>query len=295
MPKRSFWLEFLILWGAGTSAILLQSFFIGNLTVPANGPLSRQYHPAVWLPRNFGVAGLIFGLAIAVGFGLFAARRVGLGAPIIEKKLRGELIGSDLRAMIFPSLLVGVLIAGLWSLPRFPVAHYDKDTSNRIQEQLEHSSAMKKLEEESPSVPITRTEGFVLSAASAIDSELILRLFGLSLMVWLLARLAGTPGGAASLNILRLSVLAFAVGLALYDLYGAWSDNRWLRNLLIGVQIPEDPLWVTAARVFIRSIPTSLLLGWLYVRRGIESTILAALAGNLLHEFLVLYVLYRFF
>lgn len=295
MAKQSAWIEFVILWGTGTCAILVESLFVGNPAPPALSPLFERLQPPALLSHYLGVAGLIFGLAMAVGVGLLAAHQVGLGAPIIEKKLRGESIGPDLRATLLPGLVVGVLLAGLWSLPRFPIVHRDKDASIRIQEQLEHSSAMKELAEQNSSVPITRTAGFILRAASAIDGELILRLFGLSLTACLIARIAGVPRGATNVNLLRLSVLAFAVALALYDFYGVWSANRWLRNLLVGVQIPVDPLWVTATHVFIKAIPASLLLGWLYVRRGIETAILAALIANLLHEFLVFYVLFRFF
>jgi hypothetical protein len=50
-------------------------------------------------------------LGLVVAIGLFFAHRTGLGAPIIENRLAGEKVGTQVRSILKPALLPGVGLA----------------------------------------------------------------------------------------------------------------------------------------------------------------------------------------
>jgi hypothetical protein len=47
--------------------------------------------------------------AVAIGLGMLAANRVGLGLPILEAKPSGEKVGAKIKAILPISLLIGVV------------------------------------------------------------------------------------------------------------------------------------------------------------------------------------------
>jgi hypothetical protein len=102
--KRLFWRQFSLLWGAG---VILGAIFAALVRIPTT-PLATllllRNHSQKLLLLGVEAIEVIVGLAIAVSCGLFAAHRVGLGAPILEKWLRGEKIKSaDLFANLAPA------------------------------------------------------------------------------------------------------------------------------------------------------------------------------------------------
>jgi len=113
-PKRSqvsdkapFWREFFILLGAGLfGAIAVIPY---TITLQSGVPTEVPILPLFLVLQLANNAIL---LALAIGVGLFCARRVGLGAPILEGWLRGEGVGKRGRAILLPSVLLG-LGAGL--------------------------------------------------------------------------------------------------------------------------------------------------------------------------------------
>ena len=58
--------------------------------------------------------------SIAIFFGLYLAKRVGFGLPILEGMLKGEKVGEKLKSILWPSIGLGVLASVLiilFSLP----------------------------------------------------------------------------------------------------------------------------------------------------------------------------------
>jgi hypothetical protein len=47
--------------------------------------------------------------AVAIGLGMLAANRIGLGLPILEAKLSGEKVGAKIKAILPISILIGVV------------------------------------------------------------------------------------------------------------------------------------------------------------------------------------------
>ena len=145
--KRLFWRQFWLLWGAG---VILGAIFAALVRIPTT-PLAT-----LLLLRNHSQKPLLLaveaievtvGLAISVSCGLFAAHRVGLGAPILEKWLRADKIKPQLRPLLVPALLVGLLIAVISMLPSLSVFHPNRQLARQEAERISESPDGAKLAE----------------------------------------------------------------------------------------------------------------------------------------------------
>jgi len=252
-PKRSpvsdkalFWREFFILLGAGTLGVVAvipyQFTLLGGL--PEEIPIPFPVLLLVGILQNMVL------LALAIGVGLFCARRVGLGAPILEGWLRGEKVGERGRAILIPSVLVG-LGAGLLIIllemaifaPLFP-------------------SAFQEVEQPSP------WQGFLASFYGGIDEEILLRLFMVSLLAWLLSRVwkdaEGKPTAGGMWLVIIVASLLFGLG-----------------HLPTTAQLtPLTPLII--ARAIVLNGIAGLAFGYLYWKRGLESAMLAHFSADIL-------------
>jgi hypothetical protein len=136
IEKRLFWRQFWLLWGAG---VIIGAIFAALVRIPTT-PLAMllllRNHSQKPLLLGVEAIEITVGLAIAVSCGLFAAHRVGLGAPILEKRLRGEKIKSQLRPLLVPSFLVGTLIAVISMLPNLSVFHLNRQLAHQEAERM---------------------------------------------------------------------------------------------------------------------------------------------------------------
>jgi hypothetical protein len=184
---------------------------------------------------------IIVELAIAVSCGLLAGRRLGLGAPILEKWFLGGTIRSQLQSVLVPSLLVGILIAPISFLPSLSVFHPNRQLAHHEAERISESADRSKLNatvEQFSGRPLTLTSLTVLYLNDAIRGELISRLFLLSTIAllvhdsfWLvLARtLLGTVPGAVGFGWLY----ACGIESAIFSAFVASVVSRLLFLLVV--------------------------------------------------------------
>ncbi|MGB7875906.1 MAG: hypothetical protein WBL25_16105, partial [Anaerolineales bacterium] len=62
-----------------------------------------------WLLISLQVLQNAVMFAVVIFIGLHAANRVGLGLPILEAKLQDEPVGKKIKALLFPSILLGII------------------------------------------------------------------------------------------------------------------------------------------------------------------------------------------
>lgn len=235
-------------------------------------------------------------LAIAVGCGLLAAHSIGLGAPIVEDWLRGVPIKLQVRSALTPSLVMGALLAVISMLPNLSLFHPNRQLAHQQAERISQSSAGKSLGEKLgrfTSGPLTLTSLTILSLSSAISGELTWRLFLLSGIALILAKIRGTTSGTTSNGILFSAVFAVAAFSAIEYLVSQAATNRMIYSSLGLTKTAYDPLWLVIARGLLRTVPAAVGLGWLYVRYGIESAMLSAFVASVVAHVLVVFVAVR--
>ena len=123
---------------------------------------------------------------------------------------------------------------------------------------------------------ITLTSLTVSWLNTAIRVELISRLFLLSIIALIFAKITGSPPGTASNRVLFSAVLGVAVIGAIADVAWRSATTKMIFSSFGVINIVHDSFWLVSARALLRTIPGAVGFGWLYVRRGIESAIVSA-------------------
>ena len=281
--KRLFCREFCVLFGAGVTADAVLVAISHLPTTPVAMYVFVKYNPPRPEMLSIAAAEIVINLTVIVGLGLCAARSTGFGAPILENWLRGQPVRPHLRSVFVSALTVGVLI-GLWSLvPNLPFLHPHRQSLHREGEKLLNSSAGAKLTEfanRTSGPPLTSAKLAVSYACQAIPGELTTRLFFLSGFIWVLMRITRTAADTASQTLLWIAILLTIAASAI--LYLTWQSifDRLMSDAIGGISLPNNPFWLTVTRLLLKMVPAGIGFGWLYLRRGLESTIIASLIAS---------------
>ena len=193
-------------------------------------------------------------IAIAVGVGILLARKVGLGAPLLEGWLNHEQVGPQARASAKAGILVGVivgivvLVALLLLVPHLPQLPF---------------IAMSR---------ISLWKRFLMCFYGGIHEEILTRLFLLSLFAWLGMKFLQREKKQLGAVTFWIANILVAVLFGLGHLPSA--------SLLM----PITPLVVTAA-LLLNGL-AGIAVGYLYRKRGLEAAMIAHFCGDF-----VIYVL----
>jgi membrane protease YdiL (CAAX protease family) len=234
-------------WGllAGLSAVAVLPY-LRRLTPEAFAKTSLSF-PALAAVQGLQAFVLLGLLAL---FGLRMGHRVGLGSPLLQGWYGGApRLGG--RAMLRPwqpialGLVAGLAIVGL-SLALDPM----------LPKMLHPVAA--------PSGATSAFEGFLASFYGGIAEELQLRLFLMTLLVWLLT-LAGKHRPKPALFWLAIVVAAIAFG--------------------AGHLPAAQQVWGLSGIVVVRTIVLNalggLVFGWLYWKRGFEMAMLGHFSADI--------------
>ena len=263
MNKPFNWKIFFILWIAsifGIIAVLpyvlaLQSGILQNLNLPMSLP--------ALIALQVAQSAILFGILIALG--LFFANRIGLGMPILEARLRGEPISDRVRAVLPVSIIVGViaslLIIGLEIIIFQPALIRELGNSaNALNLQTSQPAAWK---------------GFLASFYGGIVEEVLLRLFLMSLLVWLGSFISKTNAGNPTNPVYWIANILAAIIFGLGHLPAT------------ALLIPLTPLVIV--RAIVLNGLAGIAFGYLYQTRGLESAMIAHFSADIvLHVLLAL-------
>ncbi len=201
--------------------------------------------------------------AIAIGIGLFLANRSGLGLPILEAKLAGESVGEKVKAILPISIILGVagsvliIVLDVWGFSPLMKAELGDNISTLAQAQ---PAAWK---------------GLLASFYGGITEEVLLRLFVMTLFVWLGKFISHTEDGRPTQAVL-------------------WTANI-LAAVLFGLgHLPATAMLMTITPlVIVRAILLNGIVGvgcgYLYATRGLESAMLSHFSADIvLHVLMAL-------
>lgn len=191
-------------------------------------------------------------LAVATGVGILAARSLRLGAPFFEKWVYRSGAGMPLRE-ITRNLICGVaasviiaFVARIVFLPHVP------------QPAIDHLAAWKR---------------FLACFYGAFDEEILMRLFLLSSLIWLLAKL--------------LQVTSIQASPAVF-----WITNAIVALLFGAGHLPAASLIMPltfSTILYILSLNglASLLFGYLFWRYGLEAAMLAHFSSDVMLQLVI--------
>lgn len=191
--------------------------------------------------------------AIVTGVGLLAAHAIGLGAPLLEAALAGGISMQALWSAIEIAVILGaiagaVLLAGdLLFLPYWPKQLVDA------------------------ALQTTLRDNFLASFYGGINEELLMRLFGLSVLAWLLSFAFHTTAGMPTLAVLWFVNVVMAILFGLGHLPALKSAAGGISRIMF-------------ARSLILNAPIGLLCGWLFWTYGIEAAIVAHFSADIIYH-----------
>lgn len=194
--------------------------------------------------QSVQAAVLLGGLSL---LGLRMGHRIGLGAPLLQAWLGGEPVVQRVQPWLAIALGVGSALLVLLAMQgidpllpamRNPPAHGDAATS--------------------------ALNGLLASFYGGIAEELQLRLFLMTLVVWLVARLRKRMPGDASFHVaIVLAALLFGIG------HLPAAAHIWGLDTIV------------VLRTVLLNAVVGIVCGWLYWRRGLEMAILAHFSADI--------------
>jgi hypothetical protein len=244
----AFCAEFGILYGAaviGSIAIVPYSMRLVTVAGRYSVPLSKL------LLGSLVQKAVLFAVVVAIG--LRAAHAVGLRAPYIEAAIEGRVPSDDASRVLQVAIGLG-LISGLFLMlldvmlfPRLPVSFQNLARQTTI------------------------WENFTACFYGGVNEELLMRLFGMSGLVWLLSRVWHAPSGTPTDGVFWVAILTMAILFALGHLPATRALAGSITPLLL-------------ARALVLNIPVGLICGWLFWRKGIEAAIIAHFAADVVYH-----------
>ncbi len=235
--------------------ILVFSGMVGVLAgLPAAWSVMEKTAALSKVPIHLLVAGQLvqstLWMLLTVGVGLVLASKTGLGAPILKGYLAGEQVGARFRSQVLPSVLLAFLatlaVTALdrwFFLPRLP------GFSSSISQ-------------------ISAWKGILASLYGGITEEILTRLFFLTLLAWILTRFSHGHDGKPSATAMWLAIVGSAV------LFG-------LGHLPATLASTPFSIIVLLRAVLLNGI-YGTLFGYLYWKRGLESSMLSHATSDLL-------------
>ncbi|WP_018759580.1 CPBP family intramembrane glutamic endopeptidase [Paenibacillus terrigena] len=196
--------------------------------------------------------------ALASFFGLILARRIGFGAPILEEITGGEKRKDYLKSILGSSVLWGILGGLLVVLLCIPFWNMSVE-----------------LMKAEMAVPIWKSALAIFYGGTA--EEILFRLFLMTLLVWITSKIKKAKDG------------------------GPTKIGVWLAIIITGVIFGLGHLGITNALtavtgdVILRAIllngSLSIIYGWLYWKKGLESAMIAHFSTDIVLHILIPHVI----
>ncbi len=229
--------------------LLIASFITSIMVLPYTLALSpsvaKVFTPLVLIAQL--IQSLVI-FSIAIFMGLYLYKRVGFNLPILEGWLEGKEVGNYLKSILGISVGLGALsgiIIVVLSFLFTPVSSI--------------------FENASISVPIWKA--FLACFYGGISEEILLRLFLMTLIVWIFYKIKKTSDGKPTVIGIWLAIIISAIIFGLGHLP------------ITGTITTVTPLIVVRA-VLLNGV-AGIVFGWLYWKKGLESAMIAHFSADI--------------
>jgi membrane protease YdiL (CAAX protease family) len=193
---------------------------------------------------------------IVLFLGMVLSQKIGMGAPLIESWSEGKKVRKKLLDTAKQSVKIGVLVGvALFMIDAVVFAYLFSMLT------------------EAPGEPYI-IEGFLASFYGGIVEEILMRLFLMSLFVWITFKIKKTPKGMPTNFGIWVSIILSSIIFGIGHLSAA------------GMLTP-----VIVTRVVILNGIAGVAFGWLYWKRGLEASMMAHFSADIMLH-VVLFTIY---
>ena len=205
-----------------------------------------QITPIMWF---LSIVQNIILFALATFFGLLLSKPIGMGSPILQRLLERKNQAKELKALLLPSICLGLLAGILIVLLDIIFKRFIPELSS--------------VEVSSPAV----WKAFLASFYGGIAEEVLLRLFLLSLFVWITFKIKKNKDGNPTVFGVWLSIFFAAIVFGLGHL-PATSQIMPLSGIVI-------------IRAVVLNGIGGIIFGWLYWKKGLESAMISHFSADI--------------
>ena len=245
-------------------AILFTGSIIGILgVIPYSLTLQEDILKQVPLPLPFlitiSILQSIVLFFIVLFLGLFFAKKIGLGTPILERLIQKKAVLPEIKSTSIISISLGLLAGSLIIIGDYLFISLSSfDLTNILQ------------------TP-PPWQGFLVSFYGGINEEILLRLFFMSLLIWIFTKITKTNQKFPNKIIIWIAIIVTSV------LFG-------LAHLPIIASLTKITPILIARAILLNGIG-GLIFGWLYWRKGLEASILSHFTADFILHVLIPFVL----
>jgi membrane protease YdiL (CAAX protease family) len=241
MKKIINWKLFFILLVASVVVTMM----VLPYTIALSPALAAVFSP-ILLVGTLTESAVVF--SIFIFFGLLLSKRVGFGMPILEGTLRNENQTANLRSVIWSSIGWGIfggilIIMMSFLFPDLSVTFLKAETS------------------------VATWKGLMASFYGGIGEEIFARLFLMTLFVWILSKIKKTQEKQPTNIIIWISIILSSI------LFG-------IGHLPITGGVTAITLAVVLRAILLNGV-VSVIFGWLYWKKGLESAMIAHFSGDI--------------
>jgi membrane protease YdiL (CAAX protease family) len=234
--------------------LLVTSIITTILVIPYSLALTSSEIEISTIILLLGIAQNLVLFSVATFFGLLLSERTGMGLPILQNALEGKKYTKELKSIILPSVCLGTFTGILIVLLSIPF--------NKLIPELS-------ILEES----ISAWKAVLASFYGGIAEEILLRLFLVSLFVWITFKIKKTKDGNPTDFGIWLSIIASAI------IFG-------LGHLPATAQITSLTGVVVIRAIVLNGIG-GIIFGWLYWKKGLESAMIAHFSTDIVLHIIV--------
>ncbi|MDR0721896.1 MAG: CPBP family intramembrane metalloprotease [Treponema sp.] len=229
--------------------LLITSIITSMLVIPYSLELTSREVEISAITLLITVVQNLVLFSLATFFGLLLSKHIGMGIPILQDALEGKNQSKRLKSIIVPSIGLGVLAGILIVLLSIPF--------NKLIPELHLLE-----------VSVSAWKSFLASFYGGIAEEILLRLFLVSLFVWITFKIKRTKDGKPTNFGIWLSIIVAAI------IFG-------LGHLPATAQITSLTGLVVIRAVVLNGIG-GIIFGWLYWKKGLESAIIAHFSADII-------------
>ena len=186
--------------------------------------------------------------AVVIFLGLLLSKRIGMGLPILEGVLEGKNQTKELRSILLPSFSLGIIAGTFMFLIAIPF--------NKFIPEILHLETL-----------VTTWKALLASFYGGIAEEVLLRLFLVSLFVWIIFKIKKDKDGRPTVFGIWLSIILAAIFFGLSHLPGTAQITKLTGIIII--------------RAIVGNGVGGIIFGWLYWKKGLESAIIAHFSADI--------------
>ncbi|MDG6228460.1 MAG: CPBP family intramembrane metalloprotease [Candidatus Thermoplasmatota archaeon] len=245
------WKVFLILFGASIFGVIAVMPFA----------LTIQQDLLEQVPLPFPVIILLSIVQSAIMFfmltlvGLVISKKIGFGAPILERLIEKKEVKTSIRSITRLSIGLGIIAGVLILLGDYIVSRLGNVN----------------LDLTTYAIPVW--QGFLASFYGAINEEIMLRLFFMSLIIWICLKIKKTENKKATNRLVWFAIFLAAI------LFG-------IVHLPFTAAITSITPLILVRAILLNGIG-GVIFGWLYWKKGLESAMISHFSADI-----ILYVLF---